>query len=72
MLTVKQRNKETSTQLFYRFTRRVKRAGIFRELFTRRRHNRIPNKNQRRGSAIALAAKREKEAKERKFGNFSR
>jgi len=68
MITVNHRNNESPMQLFFRFTRRVKRSGVLKEVSKRRFTGRDVKKRQRRLSAIYRAEKAAEVAKSKKLG----
>lgn len=68
MIAVKKRENETSTALFFRFTRRVKRSGVLKEANRRRFTRRDIGRTARRASAIYRDGKRIEVAREKKLG----
>ncbi|MBI4094214.1 MAG: 30S ribosomal protein S21 [Candidatus Liptonbacteria bacterium] len=58
MITVKQRQNESSSMLLYRFTKRVKQSGILKEAKKRRFRARPQNRRKRLLSALHRARKR--------------
>jgi ribosomal protein S21 len=68
MIKVNQRSNESPTQLLFRFTRRVKRSGVLKEVGKRRFTTRGITKRQRRESAIYRAEKAAEVAKAKKLG----
>lgn len=68
MITVNQRSGESSTQLLFRFTRRVKRSGVLKEVSKHRYTKRPVTKRQRRLAALYRAAKAVEVAAAKKQG----
>lgn len=68
MINVNQRSNESATQLLFRFTRRVKRSGVLKEVGKRRFKKRDLTKRQRRLSAIYRSGKAAEVAREKKLG----
>jgi ribosomal protein S21 len=68
MITVGQRSNESSTQLLFRFTRRVKRSGVLKEVGKRRYTKRPVTKRQRRIAALYRAGKAAEVAHAKKLG----
>lgn len=68
MITVNQRSNESTQQLLFRFTRRVKRSGVLKEVGKRRFTGRKLTKRARRLSAIYRSGKAAEVAKAKKLG----
>lgn len=68
MISVHKRDGETSNALIFRFTRKLRRAGLTQEVRKRRFHDRDTTKRVRRNSAIYKAAKKEELARLKKLG----
>jgi len=58
MIEVRKKEGETTSSLFYRFSKRVKQSGVLREARKRRFTTRAVNRNKRRLSAQYRTAKR--------------
>lgn len=67
MIEVRTRSNESSTQALFRFTRRVKRSGVLKEVSKRRFTKRPVTKRQRRLAALYRAAKAVEVAAAKKF-----
>ena len=68
MIKVGQRSNESATQLLFRFTRRVKRSGVLKEVGKRRFTKRPVTKRQRRLAALYRAEKAAEVAQSKKLG----
>ena len=68
MIEARRKEGETSTNLLYRFSKRVKQSGILTETRKRRFHGRAQNKRKRRLSAQYRAGKRTELARQKKLG----
>jgi ribosomal protein S21 len=68
MITANQRSNESPTQLLFRFTRRVKRSGVLKEVGKRRFTTRGITKRQRHLSALHRVAKAAEVARAKKLG----
>lgn len=68
MIEVRQRSNESTTQALFRFTRRVKRSGVLKEVGKRRFTKRPVTKRQRRMAALYRAAKAAEVAQAKKLG----
>lgn len=68
MIEVRQRSNESTTQALFRFTRRVKRSGVLKEVSKRRFTKRPITKRQRRLAALYRAGKAAEVAHAKKLG----
>lgn len=69
MLEVKKREGETSGSFLFRFTKKVKRSGVLKEVRKRRFRTRGLNKSKRRAGALYRLKKRRGFEEERKYGH---
>lgn len=68
MIEVRTRSSESATQALFRFTRRVKRSGVLKEVGKRRFTKRPVTKRQRRLAALHRAVKAAEVANAKKLG----
>lgn len=68
MIEVRPRSSESPTQALFRFTRRVKRSGVLKEVGKRRFTKRPVTKRQRRLAALYRASKAAEVAQSKKMG----
>ncbi len=66
---VNKRKGENFNSLFYRFNRKIRRSGILREARKKLYHQKPPNKNQRRKSALYREEKKKEIEKLRRYGH---
>ncbi len=67
-IDAKKKEGESATSLMYRFSKKVQRSGVVREVKKRRFLSRRPNKSRRRLSAAYRDQKRSEMEKLRKLG----
>jgi ribosomal protein S21 len=68
MIEVKKREGEQSSALMFRFTRKVKRSGVLKEVNSRRFKSRPVSRIKRRKSAIYKGAKKKELARTKQLG----
>ena len=68
MISVTKRDGENSGALIFRFTKKVRRAGLLQEVRKRRFKDRPVTRRVRKSSAIFKASKKEEMARLRKLG----
>lgn len=70
MLEIRKKENESPASLLYRFSKRVKRSGLLKEMKRRKFHSRPLNKRKIRESALHREAKRKEIEQERKMGKL--
>lgn len=70
MIEVRKKESESPASLFYRFTKKIKRSGLLKEVKKRKFHRRALNRRKIKESALHREAKRIEIEKERKMGKF--
>ncbi|MEN9341909.1 MAG: hypothetical protein RIQ54_165 [Candidatus Parcubacteria bacterium] len=68
MIEVKKREGEQSSALMFRFTRKVKRSGVLKEVNSRRFKSRSVSRIKRRKSAIYKGARKRELARTKQLG----
>lgn len=68
MISVNKRDGENSSALIFRFTKKVRRAGLLQEVRKRRFKDRPVTRRVRKSSAIFKSAKREEMVRLKKLG----
>lgn len=68
MITVRKKEGESPSVLFFRFSKKIKQSGVLKEAKKRRFHHRSVNRRKRRLSAQHRDARRATIARERKLG----
>lgn len=68
MLEVKKREGETAGSFLFRFTKKVKRSGVLKEVRKRRFRGREKNKGKRRAGALYRLKRKQEFEEERKYG----
>ena len=71
MIEVRKKEGESANALLFRFSKRVKRSGVLKEVNKRRFHARSENRVKRRFSAIHREGKRVEVERMRKLGLHS-
>lgn len=67
-IEVTKKDKESSSALFFRFSKRIKRSGVLKEAKKRRFKGRAVSKRQRKLSALHRSAKKSEMGRLRKLG----
>ena len=67
---LKRKEGESNSSLIYRFTKKVVRSGVLKEVKSRRFHTRTVNRNKRRRSALHREEKRKGVERAKRLGNF--
>ena len=67
-MEVKRKEGESASSLIYRFSKRIRRSGIIREVRANRFHDRPPNKNKRKRSALHRIERRKEYERKKKLG----
>jgi len=68
MINVRKKDGETSSSLFYRFSKKIQHSGVLREAKKRQFHKRNENRLKRKLSAIYKFEKKKEVEKNKKMG----
>jgi ribosomal protein S21 len=68
MIEVQKKEGESGANLYFRFTKKVRRSGVILEVRKRRFHGRTPNKRSVRGSATHRATRAKEISRLKKLG----